>query len=306
MNTAIPSRPRPGGEKSVSLVYSQHNRILLKNHPNYSERWLQERIISQPSILGLGDVELKDVERIQPSAGRLDLLLTDPETETRYEVELQLGGTNETHIIRTIEYWDIERRRYPQYDHVGVIVAEEITARFFNVISLFNGFIPLIAIQLYAVELEGKITLVFTKVLDRINLGLEEEEASDAITDRNYWEKKSAPPMLQLMDEIFGIVREVVPGVTLNYRKRHVGLIEDGTPSNFVNFRPLKGKVATAFKLPRTDELTQRLEEAGIEATYTRAGRYRLRLTEATFVENKALIRELATLAREGPGSQTA
>lgn len=290
----------------MSLVYSGHNRILLKNHPNYSERWLQERIISQPSILGLGDVEIKDVERIQPSAGRLDLLLTDPETETRYEVELQLGATNETHIIRTIEYWDIERRRYPQYDHVGVIVAEEITARFFNVISLFNGFIPLIAIQLYAVEVGGKITLVFTKVLDRINLGLEEEEASEAITDRAYWEKKSTSSMLQLMDEIFGVVREVEPGVTLNYRKRHVGLAIDGTPSNFVTFRPLKKMVAAAFKVSRSDELTQRLEEAGIESTYTRAGRYRLRLRESTFVENKELIRELATLAQEHSGPQTA
>ena len=75
------------------------------------------------------------------------MLLSDPETQTRYEVEIQLGATDETHIIRTIEYWDIERQRYPQYDHVGVIVAEEITARFFNVISLFNRAIPLIAIQ---------------------------------------------------------------------------------------------------------------------------------------------------------------
>ena len=30
---------------------------------------------------------------------------------------------DESHIIRTIEYWDIERRRYPQYEHVAVIVA---------------------------------------------------------------------------------------------------------------------------------------------------------------------------------------
>jgi len=33
---------------------------------------------------------------------------------TRYHVELQLGATDESHIIRTIEYWDTERRRWPQ------------------------------------------------------------------------------------------------------------------------------------------------------------------------------------------------
>jgi len=87
---------------------------------------------------------LRDKERIQSSAGRLDLLLQDPDTLKRYEVEIQLGATDESHIIRTIEYWDIERKRYPQYEHAAVIVAEEITSRFLNVIQLFNGAIPLI------------------------------------------------------------------------------------------------------------------------------------------------------------------
>jgi hypothetical protein len=34
------------------------------------------------------------------------------------------------------------------YDHTAVLVAEDITARFRNVVSLFSGFIPLVAIQL--------------------------------------------------------------------------------------------------------------------------------------------------------------
>jgi hypothetical protein len=58
-------------------------------------------------LLGLGDLVFKDAERRQPRAGRLDLLLSDPETHTRYEVEIQLGATDEAHIIRTIEYWDL-------------------------------------------------------------------------------------------------------------------------------------------------------------------------------------------------------
>jgi hypothetical protein len=50
-------------------------------------------------------------------------------------------------LIRTIEYWDIERRRYPAYDHRAVLIAEDITTRFLNVITLFSGSIPIIAIQ---------------------------------------------------------------------------------------------------------------------------------------------------------------
>ena len=110
----------------TSLKYTKPERIWLKDHPELDERWLQDRIGEDPALLGLGDLVLKDRERPQPRAGRLDLLLQDAETNKRYEVEVQLGKTDEAHIIRTIEYWDIERKRYPQYDHTAVIVAEEI------------------------------------------------------------------------------------------------------------------------------------------------------------------------------------
>ncbi len=128
--------------------YIKLERIFLQHHADLDERWVQARIAEDPTVLGLGDLVLKDKERSQPHAGRLDLLLQDPETDRRYEVEVQLGSTDESHIIRTIEYWDIERKRYPQYEHCAVLVAEDITGRFLNVISLFNGTIPLIAIQM--------------------------------------------------------------------------------------------------------------------------------------------------------------
>jgi hypothetical protein len=132
----------------MSLKFIKPERILLSNHSEYREKWVQERIAGDPSILGLGDLVLKDKERSQPRAGRLDLLFQDAELTTRYEVEVMLGSTDENHIIRTIEYWDVERKRYPQYDHYAVIVAEDITSRFLNVVGLFNGFIPLIALQI--------------------------------------------------------------------------------------------------------------------------------------------------------------
>ena len=97
----------------------------LKRSEQLDEKWVQQQIGDDPSLLGLGDLLLKDKERIQAGAGRLDLLLQDPDTLKRYEVEIQLGASDESHIIRTIEYWDIERKRYPQYEHAAVIVAEE-------------------------------------------------------------------------------------------------------------------------------------------------------------------------------------
>ena len=66
--------------------------ISLKNHPTLNEKWLQERLIDNPSLLGLGDLEVRSSERRQPGGGRLDLLLQDIETSIRYEVEIQLGS----------------------------------------------------------------------------------------------------------------------------------------------------------------------------------------------------------------------
>jgi hypothetical protein len=79
-------------------------RVLLKTSPDYNEKWVQDRIAEDPTILGLGDLVLRDRERTQPRAGRLDLLFQDLDTKRRYEVELQLGASDEAHIIRTIEY----------------------------------------------------------------------------------------------------------------------------------------------------------------------------------------------------------
>jgi hypothetical protein len=79
------------------------------------KRWLQELISKDPSILGLGEVIVIQRERVATYCGRIDLILSDndPEEALRYEVEIMLGAVDESHIIRTIEYWDVERRRFP-------------------------------------------------------------------------------------------------------------------------------------------------------------------------------------------------
>ena len=154
---------------------------------------------------------MRDRERIHPRAGRLDLLLQDPETERRYEVELQLGPTDESHIIRTIEYWDIERKRYPQYDHCAVLIAEDMTSRFLNVVSLFNGTIPLIAIQLQAVRIGDSVTLILTTVLDELSRGYidEDEDAEAAPTDRAYWEKRGSKESVGLSESKGAILKDL-------------------------------------------------------------------------------------------------
>jgi len=188
------------------MKYEKIEKLSLRDHPVLNERWVQDRVAEDPTILGLGDVIVRDKERIHSKAGRLDLLLQEADTNRRYEVEIQLGKSDESHIIRTIEYWDIERKRYPQYDHVAVIVAEEITSRFLNVISLFNGTIPLIAIQMNAVQLGGAVSIVFTTVLSEVRRGLvDDDEGVHEPTDRNYWETRGAKATVAMADDLLEI-----------------------------------------------------------------------------------------------------
>lgn len=283
--------------------YLKPNRIQLKNHPELNEKWVQKLIADDPSIIGLGDLVLRDVERVQPRAGRLDLLLQDPDTQRRYEVELQLGPTDETHIIRTIEYWDIEKKRYPQYDHCAVLIAEDITSRFLNVVSLFNGTMPLIAIQMQALKVGGNLTLVFTKVMDELSRGLvgDDEDAEAAPTDRAYWEKRATKTTVGLADQMLEVLRGFDPTLNLKYNKFYIGLEKDGQPYNFVTFRPKKNQLNFELKLPQTDEIDSKIDAAGLDTLeYNKKwGLYRLRLTKDDIKSKADIIKELSQLAYE-------
>lgn len=285
--------------------YIKPERILLKNHAQLNEKWVQERIAEDPSILGLGDLILKDRERSQPRSGRLDLLLQDSESSRRYEVEVQLGRTDESHIIRTMEYWDIERKRYPQYDHCAVLIAEDITSRFLNVVGLFNGTIPLIAIQMQAIKVEDKVALVFTTVMDEMTRGMVEEDEYQEPTDRNYWEQRGTKATVALADQLLAMIEEFAPGLELKYNKFYIGLARDGQPNNFVLFRPKKNSLNLEIKLKQSDDIESKIEGSGLDAMDydKRFGNYRLRLAAADVKKHAGVLKQLMQLACENRNS---
>jgi hypothetical protein len=288
-----------GAQERVSFTKAE--RLLLKRHPTLNENWVQSIIAADPGILGLGELVLRDRERIQPKAGRLDLLLQRPESKRRYQVEIQLGATDEAHIIRTIEYWDIEKKRYPQYDHCAVLIAEDITSRFLSVIALFNGAIPFIALQMQAPKIGSDTTLVFTKVMDELSRGLvdEDEDAEAAPTDRAYWEKMGSKETVQFADELLAIVREIDPSLELKYNKFYIGLSKGGQPFNFVLFRPRKSMINVEPRLEETEDTDTKIEQAGIEALDydERWGRYRLPLHKDDVTKHRAFLKELLEAA---------
>src|SRR5262245_44145840 len=194
---------------------------------NLDEYWLQDQIFANPECLGLGELESIAKERQQSSGGRLDLLLKDPEDDSMYEVELMLGDTNETHIIRTIEYWDNEKRKWPQRQHYAVLVAEHINRRFFNVIQLLSHSIPMIAIQVSLLSLDGKKRLFFTTVLDTY----EEIDDGTAVDGgrhtREDWIKR-AKWTVDAADSLVAVTDSVLAEPELNYLKNYVAITVNG------------------------------------------------------------------------------
>ena len=205
-----------------------------------------------------------------------------------------LGQTDASHVIRCIEYWDIERRRYPGHEHIAVLVAEDITSRFLNILTLFAGSIPLIGIQLNALQVGDNIVLDFVRVIDQRLLREDDEvEAKATPVDRSYWESRSSVPVLKMIDEIHGIINETAdPQQQLNYNKHFIGLTDGTRSRNFVHFRPRKAFAHVTSVVGDPASWVERLEEVELAAVVKR-NKLRLTLSPKDFAANRELVTEL-------------
>ena len=258
------------------------------------ERWLQDRIEDDPSLLGLGDLQVVRREKPQPTGGRIDFVMYDPEQEARLEVEIMLGVLDESHIIRTIEYWDVERQRYPDYDHRAVIVAEEITARFFNVIRLLNRAVPLIAVQLNALVVDDALVLHFTKVLDVYRETDQEDQVAGEQVDRRYWEKRASEGSLATLDHIVGMVQASIGPPRVTYNKNHIALGTTGV--NFCWFHPPREAGHCHLRVRASsesrDDIIKSFSETGLYVRPFQSGLITFKLAVVDVERHRLLIEE--------------
>jgi hypothetical protein len=197
------------------------SRTIAIKDAGYDESWLQDMIWENPSILGLGDLETVAKEQVVSSGGKLDILLKDPIDDTMYEVEVSLGPTDPHHIIRTIEYWDLVRKKWPKRSHIAVLIAEKITKRYFNVINLLSNNVPLVAIQANIIQINEEKSLHFTNILDAY------EEPEDATSqppgnyDRDYWKSKSEKT-LKVVEYIRQLTSDIYENPTVGINKSYL------------------------------------------------------------------------------------
>jgi predicted transport protein len=150
-------------------------------------------------------------------------------------------------------------------------------------VSIFNGFIPLVAIQMRAIRINENISLVFTTVLDEMPLGLvDEDEEIQEVADRAYWERLATKETVAMADALLEIIKTFDPNLVPKYNKFYIGLAENDRPNNFAVFRPQKNGLRLKVRLPRSEETEDSLERAGLDVMDydKRWGGYRIRLAK--------------------------
>ncbi len=221
------------------------------------ESYIQNIINENPAVLGLGDLVVVEKERKQSSGGRIDFLLKDPNDNTMYEVEFMLGETDPSHIIRSIEYWDIEKRRFPLRSHFAVLIAESFSRRYFNVIQLIGLNIPIIAIQLDAISFDGKHILNFTKILDIYEEQEESDESIPEVTESKWVEK--AKWTVEAIKQQFESIKPIDPGISLRFITSYIAISKNGR--NLYGAYSKKSPQSTLWFKVVDDEKAEKIKE---------------------------------------------
>lgn len=267
-------------------------KIFIRN-AGKDEYWLQDIIYENPKIIGLGDLVAVNKEKKQSSGGRLDILLKEPTENLMYEVEVMLGETDPSHIIRSIEYWDNEKRKYPQRQHFCVLIAESFDRRYFNVIQLMSLNIPMIAIQADLLEVNGEKILNFSKIID-IYTEPEEDEEDTKQVNESTWNADSPWTNLNAK-EIYESLKNKHDRIDLRYTQSYISINIDGRNAYWLCKR-IKPTSALFFSVKddeKVELIKKKLEENDIGYTYNRYKEFMLNVDIKSIKKNIELLNEV-------------
>lgn len=268
----------------------QTAKVLTIRECGHDEHWLRDMILNDPGILGLGDLQTVMKEKSQSQGGRLDLLLKDPEDDSMFEVELQLGASDESHIVRTIEYWERELRRWPSRSHTAVLVAEKITSRFFNVVHLLSKAIPIVGIQANIVQVGQSTGLLFTKIIDFYEEP-EEDVALQETFDEGHWITKY-PATLACANFYKALLEKLYGATMIKYFEEYLSLSVGGKARVWINKRRNeRALIQLRIRDDKLQETTDRLNQEGISFR-SKGAEYVEFNVNAQQLQDKALLHE--------------
>ncbi|MGH9893374.1 MAG: hypothetical protein ACREA0_15575, partial [bacterium] len=207
------------------LTFVKSSPVSLAGHHDYDEAWLEQLIKSDTGLLGLGSVDVI-ASQVHQAKGRVDLLLRDEKNEVVYVVELMLGDLDESHIVRTIEYWlkERERQSHKDYELVAVLAAERVLeSRFVDVVRFLSRQMPFLLMEISALQVESRLTLKFTKVFDGRRAEAEAVSVTPEAT-RESWIEAGSLETVSLAEKFVEMLKEINPSISLTFRQYFLGL----------------------------------------------------------------------------------
>jgi hypothetical protein len=150
-----------------------------------------------------------------------------------------------------------------------------------------------------AIRFGDQVSLVFTIVMDELSLGLVgDDEEVQAVADRAYWENRGTKATVAMADDVLALIRSFDPLLELKYNKFYIGLAKNGQPNNFAIFRPRKNGLNLEVRLKPLDEVTQELEQVGLDVMdYDKKwSRYRIRLTKADIKKHEEFLQSFSSV----------
>jgi len=257
------------------------------------EYWLQDIIYDNPKVLPLGDLVAVEKEKKQSSGGRLDILLKDPLDNSMYEVEVMLGETDPSHIIRAIEYWDNEKRKYPQRQHFCVLIAESFDRRYFNVIQLMSLNIPMIAIQADLLEVNNEKILNFTKIIDIYSEPAEDESDIKQVNESTW--NSDSPWTNSSAKMLFDLLKVGHDRIYLKYTQSYISINIDGRNAYWFckRMKPTSALFLSVKDEEKAEIIKKKLEEKEIEYTYNRYKEFMLTVDIDSIKKHSDLILDI-------------
>jgi hypothetical protein len=283
---------------SGQLVYVPARSVSLRN-AGFDEAWLEHQITTHPEILELHGSPKSVRSQVQhKSGGRLDCLLKDDENQKFYAVELMLGELDADHITRALDYFLAEKSREEasDWEHIAVIVAEQIqNSRYVRVVDYLSKHIPLIAIELSALQVGDNLTLKCTKLFDGTIEGEGEIITGGEIYTREYWLKRASPATIELIDGFLPILQAFASDTNLTYKKYFIGLSVGNRAENYLTFDPRKEFLQIDARVSDVELWAKRLRESGfpLAKVLENEDRVRFRITSDLFNSHRQLIQEL-------------
>lgn len=264
-------------------------KVFIRN-VNKDEFWLQELIYKKPSILGLGELQALSKEKNQSTGGRLDILMKDPSDNAMYEVEIMLGETDPSHIIRSVSYWDYEKRKYPQRQHFAVLIAESFERKYFNIVQLLSLNIPMIAIQVDLLEVDSEYVLNFTKIMDIYEEPSDDEEVK-TVTE-NTWAKKSSWTLQNAKKYIEILANK---NSKLNFTQSYISLIINGRNAYYIDKR-IKPTSQLWFNMKddeKAESIKQILDKNNVQYVYNRNKEFQINITQEILKDKDKVFKEI-------------